>query len=214
MLLDARGQRTSISWPPATGLDLTTVFGTHSIFPGPPNPAVGSLLVTNTSGGDSAYTYVTALSSAIRDSSINARSASMAAQAPRVQGLWCRGVLNASPTILDSGWRSDLLTGALRLVRFNPGSNSLADSVNLSALSPTYDHYLTSFVSDVTFNMLANGPTVESWLTCPGQPDTPHVKTTSASTTEVGRIGFFSFFNFGGAGGSNYWATFSATWGT
>lgn len=210
MLLDARKSVFSVTFPPGDGTNFTTVFGSHAIYAGAAPPAVGSLQVTNTNGTDSAYTYVTALSSAIKDSVFTARSAQTVGS-PLLQGLFVRGVLNAVPTVLDRGERFDYLNPTLRLIRFDPGVHFTRDTVNLAAFTPTYDYYITVGRTDVTLNMIASGGTVEGWLSAPGQPDTPHVKTTSASTTEFGRIGMISFFNVAGAGGPNYWGTFAVT---
>lgn len=208
--IPAAGNTINITWPPGDGTDFTTVYGTHTIYAGSAPPAVGSLQVTNTSGSDSAFTYVTALSAVINDSVFSALSTQLVGS-PLLQGLFLRGVLNATPTVLDSGWRFDLSTGQLRLIRFDPGSHSTIDFFNLASASPTYDHYIST-AFDVSFNMSASGGTVEGWLSAPGQPDTPHVKTTTASSSETGRIGMVSFYNVAGAGGPNYWGTFSATW--
>lgn len=215
MLIYARGNNVIVTFPPDPGLGLTTVYGTHVIYAGAPPPAVGSLQVDNTTGSDSAHTYVTALPSNIINSVQRAQSG-YTVGSPLLQGMFARGSLQATPVVLHNGYRLDYTNPFIRLIRFDAGAATVLDSINLAALTPTFDYYLAVGNTDVTFHMtdLGSNNAITGWLTAPGQPDTPMVTATGAATLSYisGRIGFLSFFNVAGAGGPNYWTNYAASW--
>jgi hypothetical protein len=202
----------TVTWPEAPASVMTTVYGSNAIYAGSEPPPVGALEITNTSGSDSAYSYITTSPSAIVSSTQEAVTAYSIGN-PLLQGLFCRGTLQASPTVLQNGYRFDFNGTELRLIEFNTGSPTVLDSENLTLLSPTYDYYLTLGNDDVSFHMTDNGTNLEGWLSAPGQPDTPHVTATDTTHTS-GRIGLVSFANISGAGSQNYWGSYSASWAT
>lgn len=210
---------TVLNWPSDGVTALTTIYGTHDINPGlGPAPPASSLRILNTGGTDSAHTYITALPSNIAVCTITAKSGLTVAN-PLAQGLFARASLQATPVVEHNGYRFDTaFSGQLRLFRFDLGvPTHIGNSpINLAALSPTYDYYISTGHTDVTMHMVcaANG-SIEAWLSAPGQPDTPHLIASGAATTAYpsGLLGLVSFGNpGGGVGAYNYWSNLNVTY--
>lgn len=193
----AAGNSVVLNWPPDGTSGLTTVFGSHVL------DGSGHLVVTNNAGTGSAYTYVTAMSSAITDFVMEADG--LLSGSAGVAGLVGRTTFTA--TTQDNGYRFDAtLSGTQRLRLFRCDSTSLtsiATDVNLSG------YYLTAG-NAVTYHMTMTGTTIDCWLSASGQSDTSHITATD-STYANGRVALLSFLNVAGLGGPTRWDALRVT---
>ena len=189
MLIYAKGTHVIITWPPSGTSGLTTVNGIHGI-----NLGTGNLQVTNNAGG-SAYTYVTAMSAAIGDCTIEADG--FVTDAARVVGLIGRSTFTA--TNQDNGYRYDVAqfgTPGLRLFR--------ADATVLTSLTASVpiSGYYTIAGNPITHHMKFLGSSISAWMSAVGQSDTATISAIDG-TYGTGRVAMLSFL--GGGGGINEW---------
>lgn len=200
----------------------TTVFGSMSIWAGPGTPpALGSLVTQNTNVNDSSYTYLTASPAAITDSTQIVTPYGIAAANSLLQGVFVRGSLQGSPTVLQNGYRFDYLfiSGAdarLRWIKFTAGVPTVVASDNTMFGNATYNYYTTNGNTGVSFNVSITGNSMSGFLSASGQPNSPTVNYTdsSGSPHTTGRIGFLGFSNSGGVTLPVSWSAYQATWTT
>lgn len=169
----------------------TTVFGTNRSYvppPGPP-PNAGNLAVTNAANTDSAYSYVTALSAVISDSSAVATTLDLAGTF-QLQGMFCRGTVQNIFRSLISGYRFDMLTGNLRLFRADPpGPLTLITSNFVGG------YYIGGAIT--TLHMASTPTQIQCFASAPGQANTPTLLGTGVDVAlyPTGRIGLLDFSN-------------------
>ncbi len=202
----------SFTWPPSLTSFLTVVYGVasiHSSGGGVPN---GSLDIFNNTGTDSAYVYLNSIP-ATTVTSRQAVSVPFWNVTPSLQGVYSRATLQATPTVLQNGYRGDYFLPILRILRFTAGVPTTLATLDLTGYA---GGFYTNTGNGGTFNFVDNGPgnTMELWLSSPGQPDTTHVTATGAATTPFasGRIGFLSFVNIAGSGGPTAFSSYSAVY--
>lgn len=207
----------SLNWPSDPTSGLTTVYGTMRLAASTTVPD-GTLTIDNTTGLDSAHTYVTALPSTIKNSFQTAKSALLCFE-PGLQGLFSRATLQATPVVLQTGYRGDFFrldasNANLRVIKALPGTGLLVKaSVNLVGVGGMSYYYSFPQPTDVTMHMdtidSGGNVVVNFWMSAPGKSDTPVCTWTDTSPIASGRIGFLSFANpvF-----DNFWSSYAATW--
>lgn len=201
----------TVTWPPSGTDILTVVYGTAGLYGGSPPPEADTLTITNTSGSDAAYAYLNVTpddavtSTQVMSQPVQTGSTGLA-------GLYCRATLQATPTVLQNGYRLDYFNPTLRLIRFDSGSATVLATRDLTG----YDSgYYTNPANAITYHLVDDGAgnDMTGWLSAPGRLDTLTVTSTGANTTShaSGRIGFLMFQNLPGAG-TGVFDSYDAEW--
>lgn len=162
----------------------------------------GHLVITNTAGTGSAYTYVTAMSSAITDYTLEADG--FLSGTAGAAGLV--GHTTFTATNQDNGYRFDVpgSTNSLRLFRCDATVlTSIATPIALTG-------YYTTAGNACTYHMKFVGSVLTAWLSAPAQADTA-VITATDGTYANGRVGLLSFLNVAGLGGPTVWTALRVT---